>query len=68
MSFTVRVDDDLCMGAQRCLYIAPDSFDLNDEGIAVVTDISGMTREQAEKVAFECPNFAIEVEDTADAE
>jgi ferredoxin len=62
MSFTVRVDDDLCMGAQRCLYIAPESFELNDDGIAEVTDISGMTEEQAEKVAFECPNFAIIVE------
>jgi ferredoxin len=63
MSFTVKVDDELCMGAQRCLFLAPDTFELNDEGIAEVTDISGMTREQADKIAYECPNFAIEVED-----
>ncbi len=62
MSFTIRIDEDCCMGAQRCLYLAPDSFELDDDGIAHVTDLSGLTEERAEKIAFECPNFAIHVE------
>ncbi|WP_037075963.1 ferredoxin [Pseudonocardia spinosispora] len=61
MSFTVRIDSELCMGAQRCMFLAPEVFDLNDEGIAEVLDTSGLTQERAEKLAYECPNMAIEI-------
>lgn len=62
VSFSIKVDDDLCMGAQRCIYLAPDAFQLNEEGIAEVTDASTLSQEQADKVAWECPNMAIAVE------
>lgn len=62
MSYTIRVDEDLCMGAQRCLYLAPSTFELNAEGIAEVVDPRALSEEQAEKIAYECPNFAIVVE------
>ncbi|GAA5146398.1 hypothetical protein GCM10023321_05790 [Pseudonocardia eucalypti] len=62
MSFKIKVDDELCMGAQRCMFLAPEAFDLTEEGIAEVTDAGTLTLEQAEKVAYECPNMAIIVE------
>lgn len=61
MSFTVKIDPELCMGAQRCMFLAPEVFDLNEEGIAEVLDTSGLTEERAGKLAYECPNMAIEV-------
>jgi ferredoxin len=62
LSFTIKVDDELCMGAQRCVVLAPKVFDLTGEGIAEVTDASSLTEEEAEKLAHECPNMAIVVE------
>lgn len=62
MSFEIKVDDGLCMGAQRCLFLAPKAFELTDEGIAEVADASSLTEKEAEKVASECPNLAISVE------
>lgn len=61
MPFTVKIDPELCMGAQRCMFLAPEVFDLNDEGIAEVVDTSELAEERAEKLAAECPNMAIEV-------
>jgi ferredoxin len=59
MPFTITVDPDNCMGAQRCMFLAPTTFNLNEDGIAEVLDASTLTEEQAEKIATECPNFAI---------
>lgn len=66
MPFSIRIDDDMCMGAQRCMYLAPDTFTLTEAGIAEVTDASVLSEEQAEKLAWECPNMAIIVEHTGD--
>jgi ferredoxin len=62
MSFTFKVDEDMCMGAQRCLYLAPNTFELTEHGFATVTDSSALTPQEADKVAWECPNGAIAVE------
>ena len=62
MSFTIKVDPELCMGAQRCMFLAPSVFDLNPEGIAEVIDTSELTPQRAEQLASECPNMAIAVE------
>jgi len=61
MPFTVDVDSGLCMGAQRCTYLKPEVFNLDDDGIAEVTDPQLLTEEQADFVAEECPNMAISV-------
>jgi ferredoxin len=44
------------------MFLAPATFDLNEDGIAEVLDAATLTEEQAEKIAAECPNFAIAVE------
>ena len=66
MSFSIKIDDEMCMGAQRCMYLAPDNFQLTADGIAEVTDTSTLSEERAEKLAYECPNMAIVVEHIAD--
>lgn len=61
MSLQVRVDDGLCMGAQRCVYLAPGVFRLNDVGQAEVADAAAVSEEQLIDIARQCPNFAIVV-------
>lgn len=62
MAFSIKVDEEVCMGAQRCLFLAPKVFDLTAEGVAEVTDSSWLDEEEAKKIALECPNLAITVE------
>ncbi|MGH2651277.1 MAG: ferredoxin [Actinomycetota bacterium] len=55
----MRVDDGLCMGAQRCVYLAPKTFALDATGVAVVLDTSALPEVDLIEVARQCPNFAI---------
>ena len=61
MSLDVRVDDGLCLGAQRCVYLAPAAFDLNANGQAEVVDAGALSEDELIEVARQCPNFAITV-------
>jgi ferredoxin len=61
MSVEVRVDDGLCLGAQRCVYLAPATFDLNANGQAEVLDTGALSDDDLIEVARQCPNFAITV-------
>ena len=61
MSLEVRVDDGLCLGAQRCLYLAPAVFDLNAYGQAELIDATALCEDELIAVARQCPNFAITV-------
>ena len=55
----VRVDWDRCMGSGNCVFWAPETFDLSDDGHAVVLD-PGATDEARLRVAAEgCPVGAI---------
>lgn len=62
----VVVDKDLCIGSASCVAIAPDLFELDDDGKAVVKD--GAPLEDVIQVldsARSCPVDAIIVYDTA---
>jgi ferredoxin len=61
VSLEVRVDPGLCMGAQRCLYLAPRTFALDPRGVAVVLDAGALPENELIEVARQCPNFAITV-------
>lgn len=50
---------DLCIGAASCLAVAPKTFDLDDENIAVVTDMKAHTDEEILLAAQACPTAAI---------
>jgi ferredoxin len=55
----VVVDREACMGSGNCVYWAPNLFDLDDDGIAIVVgDLAG--NEELVRVALEnCPTSAI---------
>lgn len=43
MAFKVKVDRDLCIGAASCVAVAPNTFDLDGEGKAVIKRKDGTT-------------------------
>ncbi len=55
----VEIDRGRCMGSGNCVFLAPETFDLADDGHAVVVD-PGATDESRLRVAAEgCPVGAI---------
>ena len=57
----VRVDPGACMGAQRCVYLAPEVFRLGNDGVAEAFDPGAVTEERLVDAARQCPNSAIRV-------
>lgn len=60
----ITVDPDRCVGSAYCQRIAPATFDLGDDGIAVVldTDAAGAGAAAAAREAeASCPAMAISV-------
>jgi ferredoxin len=55
----VRIDVETCMGSGNCLFWAPESFDLGDEGHAVVLDPEATDEERLKVVVDGCPVGAI---------
>jgi len=55
----IRIDVDRCMGSGNCLFWAPETFDLSDDGYAVVLDASGSDEERVRIAAEGCPTGAI---------
>ena len=57
----VHVDTDVCTGHGRCYSLAPDVFDADDVGRAVVLvdEVSGRLAEQAATGVQNCPESAI---------
>lgn len=61
MSLEVWIDPDLCMGAQRCVFLVPEVFEMTARGVAVVRDPRGRAETEVVEAARQCPNFAISV-------
>jgi ferredoxin len=55
----IRIDWDVCMGSGNCLFWAPDTFDLSEDGHAIVTDPEGSDEERIRIAAQGCPTGAI---------
>ena len=55
----VEVDRDLCIGSGDCVDSAPDVFQLDDEGKAVVVDPDGAPVDDVVEAARNCPVTAI---------
>jgi ferredoxin len=55
----IRIDRDRCMGSGNCLFWAPATFDLADEGYAVVLDPGATDEERLRIAAQGCPVGAI---------
>jgi ferredoxin len=60
--YRVEIDRSLCEGMASCVKLAPDTFDLDDDGIAV---LAGPAGEAAVEAAQCCPFAAIAVFDQA---
>jgi ferredoxin len=57
----IEIDRDRCVGSGNCLFWAPNTFDLDDGGTAVVIDPDGDGEELARVAADGCPTRAINV-------
>jgi len=62
----VEVNTDLCQGHNRCYALAPELFDVDDYGTAVVIGDGSVAPELEEKArlaAANCPEYAISIPD-----
>ncbi len=57
----IRVDRTLCMGSGQCCWYAPNTFDQDDETIAIVTDPEGDPEEAIRTAVESCPTQAISI-------
>ena len=60
----IHLDTAKCQGHGRCYSLAPELFDCDDLGTAVVKVTGELTDEQLERAklaAGNCPEFAIEI-------
>jgi ferredoxin len=60
----VHLDSEKCQGHNRCYALAPELFDVDDYGQAVLLvdgEVPAELREKARLAASNCPEFAIKV-------
>ena len=56
----VEVDRDLCIGAESCVVVAPDAFEMDEENIALVKDGAlKVSTEELLESAQACPVAAV---------
>ena len=64
----VAVNSELCQGHNRCFALAPELFDVDDYGSAVVIGDGEVSAELADKARLamaNCPEYAITIIDVA---
>jgi len=61
MAVEIRIDREKCMGSGNCSFWAPGTFDLDDEGIATITNPEGDSDEKIILAAQGCPTQSISV-------
>ena len=63
MALSITINREICMGSGNCAFWAPGAFDLDDDGIAIVVDPQGATRDKVIGAAQGCPTQAITIRD-----
>jgi ferredoxin len=61
----LNLDRDACQGHNRCYLLAPELFDVDDEGYAVLVGDGTVAPELEDKARLavdNCPEFAITIE------
>ena len=61
----ITYNRDACQGHNRCYMLAPELFDVDDEGYAILLvsgDVPEDLAEKAELAQDNCPEFAITIE------
>ena len=66
--YKIEIDRDLCIGDGACVDEAPQTLELDDDSIAVVTDPEGNTDEEVMAAAQSCPVDAIILTDAESGE
>jgi ferredoxin len=61
LTLEIRIDPEKCMGSGNCSFWAPGTFDLGEDGIAIVTDPEGDPEDKIVVAAKGCPTQAIGV-------
>lgn len=61
--YSIEIDRDTCIGDQLCCSEAPNTFDVDDEGIAIVLNPEGDPPEQIMNAAKSCPVDCIFLKD-----
>lgn len=61
----VHVDDDICAAFGVCMMVAPEVFELSDDGFSVVLvdEVPPELEDQVRKAAAQCPSRAITIEE-----
>lgn len=59
----IKVINDLCISAATCIIKAPETFDLDDDGIAYVKEGTWDDAQTIIAAAMSCPTTAIIIED-----
>ena len=55
----IRIDRDRCMGSGNCVFWAPETFDLGEDGYSVVVDATATDEERLRVATEGCPVGAI---------
>ncbi len=55
----IRIDRDRCMGSGNCMFWAPATFDLGEDGYSVVLDAAATDEDRLRVAAQGCPVGAI---------
>lgn len=64
----ISVDSAMCQGHNRCIAVAPDLFEIDEEGFASAAGdgiVPWEMREKAELAVDNCPEQAIRIENDA---
>jgi ferredoxin len=61
MALDIKVNEETCIGCGECAEAAPNTFELNDDNVAVVKDPEGDDEATIVDAAKNCPVEAITV-------
>jgi ferredoxin len=56
---TIQIDRERCMGSGSCVFHAPETFDVDDEGKAVLLDAGGDEPDAVRAAVEGCPTRAL---------
>ena len=59
MRNNITIDRERCMGSGNCSFWAPNTFDLDDDGVAIVINPDGDDASKIQNAANGCPTQAI---------
>ena len=65
MPYTIEVIRDACITAETCVVEAPNTFELDDEGIAIILNPQGDDDDAVFAAAEGCPTEAVVLKDKA---